>query len=129
VPATSATFLDFFLFFLLWLLTVLMKKIRQAVHLVKQSVLLRCLWVNQPLGEGATTFSITAFITMKNATTNNKILSIMTSGIKLSVIHTEYRAFYIAMLNVFMVGVIMLGVSMLSISIRCVLWCLGKALA
>jgi hypothetical protein len=31
-------------FFLLLLLTVLMKQTRQAVHAVKQSTLLRCLW-------------------------------------------------------------------------------------
>jgi hypothetical protein len=40
VSATSATFLAFFLFFLLWPLTVLMKQTRQAVHAVKQSILL-----------------------------------------------------------------------------------------
>ncbi len=44
VPATSATFLAFFLFFLRWPLTVLMKQTRQAVCAVKQSILLRCLW-------------------------------------------------------------------------------------
>ena len=44
VPATSTTFLAFFLFFLLWPLTVLMKQTRQAVCIVKQSILLRCLW-------------------------------------------------------------------------------------
>jgi hypothetical protein len=43
VPATSTTFLAFFLFFLLWPLTVLMKQTRQAVRLVKQSIFLRCL--------------------------------------------------------------------------------------
>jgi hypothetical protein len=47
VPATSATFLAFFLFFLLRPLTVLMKQTRQAVHAVKHSLLLRCLWMKQ----------------------------------------------------------------------------------
>ncbi len=32
------------LLFLLWPLTVLMKQTRQAVHAIKQSILLRCLW-------------------------------------------------------------------------------------
>ncbi len=30
--------------FLLWPLTVLMNQTRQAVHAIKQSILLRCLW-------------------------------------------------------------------------------------
>jgi hypothetical protein len=45
VPATSTTFLAFFSFFLMWPLTVLMKQTRQAVHAIKQSILLRCLWL------------------------------------------------------------------------------------
>jgi hypothetical protein len=44
VPATSPTFLAFFLFFLLWPLTVQIKQTRQAVHAVMQSILLRYLW-------------------------------------------------------------------------------------
>ncbi len=44
VPATSATSSKAFSFFLLWTLTVLMKQIRQAVHAIKQSILLRRLW-------------------------------------------------------------------------------------
>ncbi len=46
VPATSASLnrLLFFLF-LLWPWTVLMKQTRQAVHAVKQPILLRCLWL------------------------------------------------------------------------------------
>ncbi len=43
VPATSATFLAFFSFFLLWPSTVLMRETRQAVHVIKQSILIRCL--------------------------------------------------------------------------------------
>jgi hypothetical protein len=43
VPTTTATFLAFFLFFLLWPLTELMKQTRQAVRVLKQSILLRCL--------------------------------------------------------------------------------------
>ncbi len=45
VPAISTTFLAFFLFFLLWVLAVLMKQTRQAVCAIKQSILLRCLWL------------------------------------------------------------------------------------
>jgi hypothetical protein len=44
VPATSAG-LNRLLFFL-QPLTVLMKQARQAVHAIKQSILLRCLWLN-----------------------------------------------------------------------------------
>jgi hypothetical protein len=43
VPATSTTFLAFFLFFLLWPSTVLINQTRQAVCTIKQSILLRCL--------------------------------------------------------------------------------------
>ncbi len=35
-----------FFFFSLLPLTVLMKQTRQVVHAIKQSILLRCLWVN-----------------------------------------------------------------------------------
>ncbi len=42
VPATTAGLNT--LLFLLLLLTVLMKQTRQAVHAIKQSILLRCLW-------------------------------------------------------------------------------------
>ncbi len=35
--------------FLLWPLTVLMKQTRQAVHAVKQSILLRCLWLEETM--------------------------------------------------------------------------------
>ncbi len=51
VPAASASlnsqqayFLFLFLFLLLRPLTVLLKQTRQAVHAVKQSIFLRCLW-------------------------------------------------------------------------------------
>jgi hypothetical protein len=43
VPATSATFLAYFLFFLMWQLTVLMKLTMQAVHAVEESIFLRCM--------------------------------------------------------------------------------------
>jgi hypothetical protein len=46
VPATSAGLNR--PLFLLWLLTVLMKQTRQVVRTVKQSILLRCLWVEVP---------------------------------------------------------------------------------
>jgi hypothetical protein len=42
----NQTFLAFsFFFFLLWPSTVLMQQTRQAVCAVKQSILLRCLWL------------------------------------------------------------------------------------
>jgi hypothetical protein len=46
VPATSAAHnrLLFFFFFLLQPFTALMKQTRQAVHAIKQSIFLRCLW-------------------------------------------------------------------------------------
>jgi hypothetical protein len=43
VPATSAGLSR--LLFLQWPLTVLMKQTRQAVYTLKQSILLRCLWL------------------------------------------------------------------------------------
>ncbi len=44
VPNTSKTFLGFFL---LWPLTVLMKQPRQALCAIKQSILVRCLYVDK----------------------------------------------------------------------------------
>jgi len=46
VPATNASLkrLSKLLLFLSWPLTVLMKQTRKAVHAIKQSILLRCLW-------------------------------------------------------------------------------------
>ncbi len=44
VPTTSTTSSKAFSLFLLQQLTVLMKQTRQAVHVLKQSILLRCLW-------------------------------------------------------------------------------------
>ncbi len=50
VPATGASLPRLlFIYFLLWPLTVLMKQTRQAVHAVKQSILLRCLWYGNSL--------------------------------------------------------------------------------
>ena len=49
VPATIASLNR--LLFLLRPLTVLMKQTRQAVHAVKQSILLRCLWLKWMLYE------------------------------------------------------------------------------
>jgi hypothetical protein len=47
VPATSTCLNRLLFFFLLQPLTVLMKQTRQAVRAVKQSILLRCLWLVQ----------------------------------------------------------------------------------
>ncbi len=47
VPATSVCLPR--LLFLLWPLTVLMKQTSQAVHAVKQSILLRCLWLHHSM--------------------------------------------------------------------------------
>jgi hypothetical protein len=46
-PLLAPVLISFFSFsFLLQLLTVIMKQTRQAVHDVKQSILLRCLWLS-----------------------------------------------------------------------------------
>jgi len=42
VPATSASLSRLFL---LWALTVLIKQTKQAVRTIKQSILLKCLWL------------------------------------------------------------------------------------
>jgi hypothetical protein len=46
VPNTSATSSKAFSLFLVQPLTVLMKQTRQAVHAIKQSILLRYLWLD-----------------------------------------------------------------------------------
>ncbi len=46
-PPLAPHFQPFFLIFLLQPLTVLMKQARKAVQAVKQSILLRCLWMKQ----------------------------------------------------------------------------------
>jgi hypothetical protein len=43
----APVFQVFFFHFLQWPLTVLMKQTKQAVLTFKQSILLRCLWVEQ----------------------------------------------------------------------------------
>jgi hypothetical protein len=46
VPATSVGLLRLlFFFFFMQLLTMLMKQTRQVGHAIKQSILLRCLWI------------------------------------------------------------------------------------
>ncbi len=45
-PLLAQPIIAFFSFFLLWPFTVLMKQTRQAVHAIKQSIILSCLWLH-----------------------------------------------------------------------------------